>query len=358
MWYDRVVKIGRNDPCPCGSGRKYKHCCLVKDEASRRVGASRQAGFETQGELDVSTSLQREITAEVEQRSFSSKEELDEFLGQNTAARDTTPIGDFEGLSPEQMNRLLNEPIDAIPDVVELVDHLPEELALEADLVRSIRWILGYLADHKGEVRLTERGFFPRVMCTRYLGDCDPWWREGMSVPSEAAIAALSDAHEFALAMGYLDESRSTAWITTEGAQLYASGRWGEAYAAMLRFAMDELDWLEWLDEGWRHDHFRIVQQAAPFVLRLLHHRPTGTEANLFERFATAFPLYAQPGANDPAAMDLLRDVFAILTLSEFCEPFGLVTLDYERSDGDDSGGCRYETTPLFRSAFRWKERA
>ena len=21
------VKIGRNDPCPCGSGRKYKKCC-------------------------------------------------------------------------------------------------------------------------------------------------------------------------------------------------------------------------------------------------------------------------------------------------------------------------------------------
>ena len=21
------VKIGRNDPCPCGSGRKYKLCC-------------------------------------------------------------------------------------------------------------------------------------------------------------------------------------------------------------------------------------------------------------------------------------------------------------------------------------------
>jgi SEC-C motif-containing protein len=23
-------KVGRNDPCPCGSGKKYKHCCLVK----------------------------------------------------------------------------------------------------------------------------------------------------------------------------------------------------------------------------------------------------------------------------------------------------------------------------------------
>jgi hypothetical protein len=24
----QLPKIGRNDPCPCGSGRKYKHCCL------------------------------------------------------------------------------------------------------------------------------------------------------------------------------------------------------------------------------------------------------------------------------------------------------------------------------------------
>jgi preprotein translocase subunit SecA len=22
-----VTKIGRNDPCPCGSGKKYKKCC-------------------------------------------------------------------------------------------------------------------------------------------------------------------------------------------------------------------------------------------------------------------------------------------------------------------------------------------
>ena len=22
------LKIGRNDPCPCGSGKKYKKCCL------------------------------------------------------------------------------------------------------------------------------------------------------------------------------------------------------------------------------------------------------------------------------------------------------------------------------------------
>ncbi len=25
------MKAGRNDPCPCGSGKKYKHCCYEKD---------------------------------------------------------------------------------------------------------------------------------------------------------------------------------------------------------------------------------------------------------------------------------------------------------------------------------------
>ncbi|MFA4859068.1 MAG: SEC-C metal-binding domain-containing protein, partial [Candidatus Margulisiibacteriota bacterium] len=26
----KTQKVGRNDPCPCGSGKKYKHCCLGK----------------------------------------------------------------------------------------------------------------------------------------------------------------------------------------------------------------------------------------------------------------------------------------------------------------------------------------
>ena len=26
-------KVGRNDPCPCGSGKKYKKCCMNKEQA-------------------------------------------------------------------------------------------------------------------------------------------------------------------------------------------------------------------------------------------------------------------------------------------------------------------------------------
>jgi hypothetical protein len=28
------MKTGRNSPCPCGSGRKYKQCCLLKQSGT------------------------------------------------------------------------------------------------------------------------------------------------------------------------------------------------------------------------------------------------------------------------------------------------------------------------------------
>jgi len=36
------MSIGRNDPCPCGSGKKYKKCCEAKDEAKVRETLDKQ----------------------------------------------------------------------------------------------------------------------------------------------------------------------------------------------------------------------------------------------------------------------------------------------------------------------------
>jgi hypothetical protein len=36
--------LGRNDPCHCGSGRKYKACHLDKDEAEARAARIEAAG--------------------------------------------------------------------------------------------------------------------------------------------------------------------------------------------------------------------------------------------------------------------------------------------------------------------------
>lgn len=38
-----MAKLGRNDPCHCGSGKKYKKCCLAKDEAEEAEVRTRAA---------------------------------------------------------------------------------------------------------------------------------------------------------------------------------------------------------------------------------------------------------------------------------------------------------------------------
>ena len=41
---------GRNDPCHCGSGRKYKQCCLAKDDAASREARAKAADTLSQAE--------------------------------------------------------------------------------------------------------------------------------------------------------------------------------------------------------------------------------------------------------------------------------------------------------------------
>jgi hypothetical protein len=59
------MKIGRNDPCPRGSGRKYKNCCL-EDQGSGLPGEGPAGVF-------------AEIRQALEGREFSSLEELRSF---------------------------------------------------------------------------------------------------------------------------------------------------------------------------------------------------------------------------------------------------------------------------------------
>jgi len=37
------ANLGRNDPCHCGSGKKYKQCHLVQDEAKDRTERAKAA---------------------------------------------------------------------------------------------------------------------------------------------------------------------------------------------------------------------------------------------------------------------------------------------------------------------------
>ena len=51
---ERLKTTGRNDPCPCGSGRKYKKCHLGEDEGARhadlvKAAEDREAALSSEG---------------------------------------------------------------------------------------------------------------------------------------------------------------------------------------------------------------------------------------------------------------------------------------------------------------------
>ncbi|MEP6971108.1 MAG: SEC-C metal-binding domain-containing protein [Betaproteobacteria bacterium] len=52
-----MPKTGRNDPCPCASGKKYKHCCLEKDRAAELSAAAdrQRVALQESQSLDVAS---------------------------------------------------------------------------------------------------------------------------------------------------------------------------------------------------------------------------------------------------------------------------------------------------------------
>ncbi len=53
---NKGIKVGRNDPCPCGSGLKYKKCCLGKDtfpSPNREEDVFKEHGIRLKRERDI-----------------------------------------------------------------------------------------------------------------------------------------------------------------------------------------------------------------------------------------------------------------------------------------------------------------
>ncbi len=102
---DRIAEkaMERNAPCPCGSGKKYKKCCLAKDEAARATPEAR--GEARDGGL--SREARQELREDVDR--------LDEWAN---GARDALDAGRFEEV--ERLCALLEKDYPDLFDAYEI----------------------------------------------------------------------------------------------------------------------------------------------------------------------------------------------------------------------------------------------
>lgn len=42
----KIMAVGRNDPCPCGSGQKFKNCCLQKQNVEEMAAYKREQFYQ------------------------------------------------------------------------------------------------------------------------------------------------------------------------------------------------------------------------------------------------------------------------------------------------------------------------
>ena len=60
-----MAKTGRNAPCPCGSGKKYKKCCLAKDQAEeRKVSRTPEFRFASEKEARLRKTIHPDVFCE------------------------------------------------------------------------------------------------------------------------------------------------------------------------------------------------------------------------------------------------------------------------------------------------------
>jgi tetratricopeptide (TPR) repeat protein len=84
-------QLGRNDPCRCGSGKKYKRCCLPADEAAEHA-ALRTAREAAEASASAEKKRTREEAADWKARRAAALEELD-FIDASNAVVDLIHAG-------------------------------------------------------------------------------------------------------------------------------------------------------------------------------------------------------------------------------------------------------------------------
>jgi hypothetical protein len=85
-------KVGRNDPCPCGSGKKYKKCCLNKSESNREI----QGVVSQKAVKEPVDSLREKIKIFMEKGNFKSSFQSAISLYWNTTEEGLEPPGTME----------------------------------------------------------------------------------------------------------------------------------------------------------------------------------------------------------------------------------------------------------------------
>jgi len=343
-------KVGRNDPCPCGSGKKYKFCCLEREASGGQPDWPPQGGQPPK--------LAREMMAEVqdalEGQSFESMEDMQGFLNDFMEKQQRQAVDDFCGLSPDQMHRLLNLPFDSTDLVV-----FPERLDNEPSA--PIVTLFDCLVQGIGEkgMKPTAAGNLPRAFCREaasvFWGEAYPVRKERFGdIYKEEDFFDLHVTRIIAELAGLVRKYKGRFILSRQCRDMIAASGYREIYSRLFRTGVREYNWAY---ETYGPEQM-IIQSSFAFTLFLLTRfgdvwRPEGFYSDAFIR---AFPmaLEAEEMSWEESPEKALAFTYETRALHRFAALFGLVETknfsdDFLRPDR------QVKSLPMLRQAVQFR---
>lgn len=314
------MNTGRNAPCPCGSGKKYKHCCLQNPE---RGGSQRPAG--AQGVAD-------EIAAAAAEQPFESLEELNAFTRQLMNQRNRRARLEFCGLSSEQMTCLLYQPFES-PVIVEFSTDIAPGPHV------AIMWLFTALVDAMGEsgLKATAKGNLPLTFCKEIAGQ---WLQrdDGTDrflvggIRSERDLEVLHCIRLVAGLAGLIRKYRGKFVLTRKCRDMLDRRDTGGLYFELFKAYASKFNWA--YRDG--YPDAELVQSSFLYTLFLLSSFGAESRPRQFyeEKFLTAFPMALDmfPETAYSTAEEDARRCYFTRALDRFAVFFGLAELTIEAS--------------------------
>lgn len=267
-------KIDHNDPCPCGSGKKYKQCCLGKEgSTANNLSDSTTPGF-------------REA---FEGQEFNDLEEAKQFLNAVVQNRNSRPLEEFHGLSPEQMTRLLHFPFES-PEVVKFSE--PKSDVSSIPIIKLILLLLNSIGE-KG-VKATAKGNLPRNLCreieVNYYSQEEYQQRKKYhKINTEMDYFDLHVVRIIAKLAGLIKKHKGKYLLTKKGTTFLSDDKQYQLYHLVFQIYTNEFNWA-YRD---RYPECSIIQTSFAFTLYLLRRYGTQWQANsaYCEYSLNAFPM-------------------------------------------------------------------
>ncbi|MFU8838219.1 MAG: YecA family protein [Thiohalomonadaceae bacterium] len=332
------MKTGRNDPCPCGSGKKYKQCCLQADQQS----------------FNPAREINEELRQLLEGKQLDSLEAMQAEAERFFQARNHAPLSEFHGLSPMQMQQMLDRPFDS-PELVRFSVNL--DIKPDAPVAR----LFSLLADGIGEqgVKPTAKGNLPRALCREvvlaYLGE------EGYAkatrysgINKEEDFFELHQLRLVAEMAGLLRKYRGKFVLSRECKALLAGPGMAAIYPRLLHTFVTEYNWAY----GDGHEELPFIQRSFLFTLYLLWRYGDEPRPVHFyeEAYIDAFPALLteiKPSAYfEPE--DILARCYSLRTISRFAEWFGLVEVEKAADPRVHFSDLSLRKTGLFEQVVNW----